>query len=59
MKKSKLYSEVTYSINGFVYKRTCRKCNLIETLSKLDAKIKLFNESGYFGNSIMNVELSK
>ena len=54
-----LFSTVTYSINGFTYTRTCRKCNLLKTLMILDEKIAQFNIAGYISNAIMNVELSK
>ena len=59
MRTLSLFSTVTYSINGYVYTRTCRKCNLIKTLMILDKKINLFNNSGYVSNAIMLVELSK
>jgi len=58
MTTSNHFSTVTYSINGFTYARTCRKCNLIQTLVMLDEKIALFNDVGYVSNEIMSVELS-
>jgi hypothetical protein len=59
MKSLTLFSEITYSINGFSYDRTCRKCNLIMSLMKLDEIIGKYNNAGFIGNSIMNVDISK